>query len=76
MVISLLYPNASCKWSRPYGAVSPDSSSLIEFSYTTDSTSEIDFMLSTGGFVNFDDEGALFDSDYAKDICEIYVSHV
>lgn len=53
-----------------------DSTSLIQFSYTTDATAEINYMLTTGGFIDFDEDGALFDINYAKDICEIYVNSV
>lgn len=55
---------------------SPDSTSLIQYSYTTDATAEIDYMLTTGGFINFDEDGAIFDANYGKDVCEIYVNNV
>lgn len=49
-----------------------DSTSQVHVDYTLDSTGDVQIVLTTGGFVDFDSDGC-FDSPYVSDACQIYV---
>lgn len=50
----------------------PDATAYVNYSYNTDSTGNVIFARSAGGFVNFD-EGGFFDSPFVSDNCQITV---